>query len=80
MKGPFGRVMAANFFFFLNFAAFFLLPLYVRSMGGSEGTVGIAMGISGLASMLSLPFTFGSTCPLGLEISRVPGPPPGTTL
>ncbi len=56
MKGPFGRVMAANFFFFLNFAAFFLLPLYVRSLGGSEGTIGIAMGITGLASMLSLPF------------------------
>src|SRR5205814_579263 len=35
----FARVTIANFFFFLSFASFFLLPLHVRALGGSERLV-----------------------------------------
>ncbi len=47
----FARVTAANFFFFLNFASFFLLPLHVRALGGSEQTIGLVMGTAGLAGL-----------------------------
>jgi MFS family permease len=53
--GPFARVTIANFFFFLNFASFFLLPLYVKALGGSETTVGVVMGTGGTATLLTLP-------------------------
>jgi MFS family permease len=53
--GPFARVTIANFFFFLNFASFFLLPLYVKALGGSESTVGLVMGTGGAATFLTLP-------------------------
>ncbi|HVM98156.1 MAG TPA: MFS transporter [Candidatus Acidoferrales bacterium] len=53
--GPFALVTVANFFFFLNFASFFLLPLYVKSLGGSEATVGLVMGTGGLAALIILP-------------------------
>src|SRR5262249_47732618 len=55
ISGPFARVTVANFFFFLNFASFFLLPLYVRSLGGSETTVGAVMGTTSAASLLVMP-------------------------
>src|SRR5216684_896993 len=55
LSGPFARVTLANFFFFLNFASFFLLPLFVKALGGTEATVGFAMGSSGMASLLVLP-------------------------
>jgi MFS family permease len=55
-SGPFARVTTANFFFFLNFASFFLLPLFVKAHGGSEATVGLVMGTGGLAALLVLPF------------------------
>src|SRR5438128_266995 len=55
VSGPFARVTIANFFFFLNFASFFLLPLYVKSLGGSEAVVGAVMGTSAAASLLVLP-------------------------
>ncbi|HUI27263.1 MAG TPA: MFS transporter [Candidatus Kryptonia bacterium] len=55
LSGPFIRVTLANFFFFLNFASFFLLPLHVKALGGSEATVGAVMGTAGLASLLVLP-------------------------
>ena len=54
-RGPFLRVTAANFFFFLNFASFFLLPLHVKAIGGSESVVGLVMGTTGMASLLFLP-------------------------
>ena len=50
----FVRVTAANFFFFLTFASFFLLPLWVRDLGGSESTVGLVMGTAGIAGLVSL--------------------------
>ena len=56
LSGPFLRVTVANFFFFLNFASFFLLPLYVKSLGGSEAMVGAVMGTGGMAALVVLPF------------------------
>lgn len=56
VSGPFARVTVANFLFFLNFASFFLLPLHVKALGGTETTVGLVMGSSGMASLLVLPF------------------------
>lgn len=55
LRGPFGRVLVANFSFFLNFASFFLLPLFVKNLGGSETTVGWVMGAGGFATLLALP-------------------------
>jgi MFS family permease len=55
LSGAFARVTVANFFFFLNFASFFLLPLYVKSLGGSEAMVGAVMGTGGMAALLVLP-------------------------
>lgn len=48
------RVAVANFFFFLTFASFFLLPLHVRALGGSERTVGFVMGTAGLSGLASV--------------------------
>ena len=50
----FVRVTAANFFFFLTFASFFLLPLHVRALGGSERTIGLVMGTSGVAGLAAV--------------------------
>jgi len=50
----FVRVTAANFFFFLNFASFFLLPLHIRALGGSERTIGLVMGTSGVAGLAAV--------------------------
>src|SRR5262245_39651986 len=64
LRGPFLLTTVANFFFFLNFASYFLLPLHVRALGGSEAMVGAVMGTSGLASLAVLPF-------IGLSIDRL---------
>ena len=40
LSGPFLLTTVANFFFFLNFASFFLLPLHIRALGGSEAVSG----------------------------------------
>lgn len=50
----FVRVTVANFCFFLTFASFFLLPLQVRALGGSERTVGFVMGTNGIAGLVSV--------------------------
>src|SRR5262245_65307943 len=50
----FARVTAANFFFFLTFASYFLLPLHVRALGGSEHTIGLVMGTTGLSGLASI--------------------------
>jgi len=55
LSGPFARVTVANFLFFMNFASFFLLPLYVKSLGGSEAMVGAVMGTGGMAALVILP-------------------------
>ncbi|TMA39002.1 MAG: MFS transporter [Deltaproteobacteria bacterium] len=48
------RVTAANFCFFLTFASFFLLPLHVRELGGSERTIGLVMGTSGVSGLVAV--------------------------
>lgn len=50
----FVRVTLANFCFFLTFASFFLLPLQIRALGGSERTVGFVMGTNGIAGLVSI--------------------------
>ena len=50
----FARLTAANFCFFLTFTSFFLLPLHVRALGGTERTIGLVMGTSGLAGLVSV--------------------------
>ena len=48
-------VSAANFLFFLNFAFFFLLPIWVLERGGGEEIAGRVVGVSGLAGLAVLP-------------------------
>ncbi len=57
-------VTAANFAFFLNFASFFLLPLYLHELGASPETIGYVMGTAGFAGIVVLPF-------LGMLLDRV---------
>src|SRR5262249_47734681 len=54
LSPAFVRVTVANFCFFLTFASFFLLPLHVRALGGSERTVGFVMGTNGVAGLVSI--------------------------
>jgi MFS family permease len=54
LSPAFVRVTLANFCFFLNFASFFLLPLHVSDLGGSERMVGYVMGLNGVAGLVSV--------------------------
>lgn len=47
---------AANFFFFCNFSSFFLLPLYIKDLGGDEANIGFIMGSFGITSIGAIPF------------------------
>ncbi len=46
-----------NTLFHLNFTSFFLLPLFVKSLGGDEADIGLIMGVAGFASIIVIPFT-----------------------
>lgn len=46
----------SNFFFFTSVNAFSLLPLYIKSLGGSESQIGGIMGTYSLTAILSQPF------------------------
>jgi MFS family permease len=50
-------VILINTFFHLNFTSFFLLPLFIKSLGGDEGNIGVIMGVAGFASIVVIPFT-----------------------
>ena len=54
-KKNFTLITIANFFFFCNFAAFFLLPLYIKSLGGDAANIGYIMGTFGITSLGSIP-------------------------
>ena len=54
LSGRFLRLTLANFCFFMTFATFFLLPLHVRALGGSDRTVGFVMGSLGVLSLLGV--------------------------
>ncbi len=51
----FSLVTFANFFLFCNFSAFFLFPLYIRSLGGDEASIGFIMGSFGITSLGAIP-------------------------
>jgi MFS family permease len=64
LRGPFLLTTVANFCFFMSFASYFLLPLHIRELGGSEAWIGAVMGTAGLASLAVLPL-------VGLRIDRM---------
>ncbi len=59
----FSLITVANLFFQCGFTSFFLLPLFIRDMGGDMAYVGYVMGIFGVASVGTAPFA-------GLLINR----------
>lgn len=59
----FTLVTLANFLLFCNFSAFFLLPMFIKDIGGSEASIGFVMGSFGLASL-------GMTPVVGVLIDR----------
>jgi len=73
LSGPFLRVTIANFFFFLNFASFFLLPIYLEALGADRSTVGAIMGTNGLAALCFLPFVAGWIDRLGRRLFLIAG-------
>ena len=52
----FTLVTLANFLFFCNFSSFFLLPLYIKDLGGTEADIGFIMGTFGITSLGAIPF------------------------
>jgi len=52
----FSLVTLGNFFFFCNFSSFFLLPLFIRDIGGDEALIGYVMGTFGITSIGTIPF------------------------
>ncbi|MGD9762526.1 MAG: MFS transporter [Candidatus Binatia bacterium] len=63
LSGRFLRITLVNFFFFLSFTAYFLLPLHLRELGAGEAVIGAVMGTAGLASIVALPI-------VGMTIDR----------
>ncbi len=52
----FTLIIVANFFFFSNFSSFFILPLYIKQLGGTEADIGFIMGSFGITSLGAIPF------------------------
>lgn len=50
----FVRLTAANFCFFLTFTSFFLLPLHIRALGGTDTMAGFVMGTNGVAGIVGI--------------------------
>ena len=55
-KKNFTLITLANFFFFCSFSASFLLPLFIKELGGDEAKIGYIMGVFGITSLASIPF------------------------
>ena len=53
---PYIRISCANLFTLSSFGSFFLFPLFVTSVGGSEADIGIVMGAFALSSVLCRPW------------------------
>ena len=51
----FSLITIANFFLFCNFSSFFLLPLFIKKLGGNEANIGFIMGSFGVTSLGSIP-------------------------
>ncbi len=47
----FSLITLGNFFFQCGFTSFFLLPLFVKDLGGDAASIGYVMGIFGVASV-----------------------------
>src|SRR3989304_4387301 len=48
-------VWFANLLFFTNLSSFYLLPLYVKSLGGSEAAIGLIMGAFNAVAIFGQP-------------------------
>jgi MFS family permease len=51
----FSLIITSSFLFFCNFSSFFLLPLFIKSLGGNEKNIGFIMGSFGITSIVSIP-------------------------
>ncbi len=51
----FSLIITSSFLFFCNFSSFFLLPLFIKSLGGNERNIGFVMGSFGITSIGSIP-------------------------
>ncbi|MCB0222031.1 MAG: MFS transporter [Chrysiogenetes bacterium] len=51
----FALLLVANFAFFLSFSLYFLIPLYIKKLGGSESDIGQIMFAGGVATLISIP-------------------------
>lgn len=51
----FTLLIVGNFFLFCNFSSFFLLPLFIKELGGDEADIGFIMGSFGITSLGSIP-------------------------
>lgn len=47
----FSLITLGNFFFQCGFTSFFLLPLFVKDLGGDAASIGYVMGVFGIASV-----------------------------
>ena len=52
---PFVRAIVTNFFFFASLNGFFLLPLYIQQLGGTEVEIGLVMGAYSAIGILCQP-------------------------
>ena len=53
----FNVVTIINFFLSMNFTTFFLFPLYIKNLGGTESDIGVIMGASGISAILAIPLS-----------------------
>lgn len=51
----FSLLTISNFFFFCSFSSFFLLPIFIKKLGGDEASIGYIMGSFGITSLGSIP-------------------------
>ena len=54
-QDAFLKATATSFFFFASLNCFFLLPLYVQQLGGTEVAVGVVMGVYSATGILCQP-------------------------
>lgn len=55
-RGGFPVILAASFFFFLNFSELMLLPKYIAHLGLSPVDIGLVMGTFSVTVLVTLPF------------------------
>ncbi|MFQ5521936.1 MAG: MFS transporter, partial [Candidatus Methylomirabilia bacterium] len=55
LTGAFLRAALTNFFFFASLHSFFLLPLYIQQLGGTEVEIGLIMGAYSASAIFCQP-------------------------